>query len=96
MPPMSRREAIKQQMDRYPDHELHGTRTGYGYYKCRCPKCRLANADAVAEFRERQRRIGYSMAWEHGTYSTYSNHLCRCRPCTEAAVKYNASPGRRH
>ena len=31
--------------------KLHGTTTGYGYYKCRCPRCTLANARYKATWR---------------------------------------------
>ena len=30
---------------------LHGTTTGYSYYRCRCPRCTLANARYKATWR---------------------------------------------
>ena len=30
---------------------LHGTVAGYDYYKCRCPRCTLANARRKAAYR---------------------------------------------
>jgi phage FluMu protein Com len=31
--------------------KLHGTVAGYDYYKCRCPRCTLANARRKAAYR---------------------------------------------
>lgn len=30
---------------------LHGTVTGHDYYKCRCPRCAMANARRKAAYR---------------------------------------------
>lgn len=38
-----------------PDDPRHGTTTAYDYHRCRCEKCRAANAAAVAEWKRKKR-----------------------------------------
>lgn len=63
-----------------------GTSTGYGYWKCRCVKCREANA---AKQRKQNKRTAVRprsdpATFEHGTIHGYKYHKCRCIQCVEA------------
>ena len=66
-----------------PDDPRHGTINGYGNHGCRCPPCTAANAEMVANARDR--RIGQAIPEHvHGTENGYSNWRCRCDDCREA------------
>ena len=63
-----------------------GTSTGYGYWKCRCVKCREANA---AKQRKQNKRTAVRppsdpATFDHGTIHGYKYHKCRCEACVEA------------
>lgn len=63
----------------------HGV-SGYTHYKCRCSRCRAANAVRTAgqvARRADQITADPSLA-VHGKYTTYNNWHCRCDPCVEA------------
>jgi len=40
-------------MNADPNHRGHGTKTGYDKHKCRCTKCRAANAAWMKSYRVR-------------------------------------------
>ena len=63
-----------------------GTSTGYGYWKCRCVKCRESNA---AKQRKQNKRSAVRPpsdpnTFTHGTLNSYRYHKCRCGLCVEA------------
>jgi hypothetical protein len=69
-----------------PADPRHGTPHAYRNLRCRCRRCKRANADSV---RERQTVRAAMLLMnpnivEHGRASTYGNWKCRCAPCTEA------------
>jgi len=68
----------------------HGTRGGYEYWKCRCPKCRQQESD-----REKRRRESFTEEQRHKAHvrSTLRNavkwgHVAkgRCEVCGSAEV----------
>lgn len=60
---------------------VHGTRTGYNAYGCRCGDCRRANTDYVLR---RKRELAGTEPPVHGTLTSYNHYSCRCGPCTRA------------
>lgn len=71
-----------------PDSK-HGTRYGYLYYQCRCPKCTKANSHYLkyARMIRSWRLMQDPTLAPHGVRSTYINWCCRCAPCTETHTK---------
>ncbi len=70
----------------------HGI-NGYSNLKCRCPKCRKANATWQGQKRmERAARLiaDPSLA-PHGNCATYDNWACRCVSCVSAKAYAKAA-----
>jgi hypothetical protein len=66
-----------------PTDPRHGTTNGYRNLKCRCERCRRANADDAAQ-RKAARRNAPTPRRVHGTVNGYDNYSCRCARCTKA------------
>jgi hypothetical protein len=64
-----------------PDHPAHGTLQGYAYHKCRCAKCRQANADAA-----RARRAEF-----HDYYLTYERARAKTPKRQKSRRAYSAA-----
>lgn len=62
----------------------HGTRAKYVHERCRCTKCRSANAaHQIAANARRAARLAVDPTLApHGSVSTYVNWGCRCPACT--------------
>jgi hypothetical protein len=76
-------------LERNPDHEAHGTRTGYRKYGCRCEPCR--GYKRRQNRRDAARRFGAPVPpMVHGTVNGYVNYGCGCPPCRAAGSKRNA------
>lgn len=64
-----------------PSDPRHGTMNGYVNRRCRCDRCR----DANAAYQRQRRAVRYSAEpTVHGLSSTYTNWGCRCRSCCAA------------
>lgn len=61
----------------------HGTVNGYSNLRCRCARCKAAQAVVVKERRARRRQEIDPKDIRHGTVSFYQNHGCRCTRCKE-------------
>lgn len=59
----------------------HGTVGMYGNHRCRCDKCRAANAAYQRDLMQRYRALGGR--GEHGTPYRYDTG-CRCGDCRAA------------
>ncbi len=71
----------------------HGSLSTYTNHRCRCARCREAQAAAQRDAR-RRRAVRFaadpSLA-EHGTNLAYVEWGCRCQPCTEAHTAVKAA-----
>lgn len=68
---------------------MHGRRTTYRYWGCRCDDCTDANTGyAISNRRRSTELLAMGLAVvpreAHGKASTYNNHGCRCGPCVTA------------
>lgn len=63
----------------------HGTTDGYSNHRCRCDRCRKANATAHAAYMARVRNEGRILG-RHGTTLSYDSG-CRCDLCREVHNK---------
>jgi hypothetical protein len=82
-----------------PGHRAHGTLNGYGYWKCRCRRCRQARAGYEKEHGRapKEKRLATIATFhadptdpKHGTTNGYGNLGCRCARCCEANTKMHA------
>lgn len=65
----------------------HGTINGYSNLRCRCPKCRSAQAACMAQ--QRAAKAGHPIpAHVHGTANGWNYYQCRCDACR---IAHNAS-----
>ena len=72
---------IKETLESDPDHELHGTYTGYAT-GCRCDKC---SSKATSYRSEGLAAIQADPDHPfHGTYTGYASFGCRCGDCKQA------------
>ncbi|WNM66168.1 endonuclease [Microbacterium Phage DejaVu] len=62
----------------------HGKYSTYTNGKCRCEKCRAANAE-YARSRKRKSVKNGDQPPAHGTTNGYYNYSCRCEACKAAA-----------
>ena len=73
---------------------VHGTKTGYGSYGCRCDLCKEAQRQYMLTYRqtlaERPRE-----EVPHGKRSGYVNWGCRCEDCKQANAFGNRDAARR-
>jgi len=88
-------------LDRMPPPLVHGKRYTYTKRKCRCDKCKEANAQYKSYKTANYRALQASQASEslstdaqdflasltHGLPSTYEWYGCRCRECKEAEAR---------
>jgi hypothetical protein len=95
-------DALKRKLQRrhgliIPDdaRHPHGSITRYQRFRCRCAKCRAANARSHRDLRKRRAQSQVAERIQHGVRSSYVNHGCRCEACKTAARQYNAAGWRR-
>ncbi len=83
----------------------HGKRYTYTKHKCRCDKCKEANAQYKSDKTAYYRALQASQASEgvsanaqdlldsltHGLPSTYEWYGCRCEPCKKARARAMSS-----
>lgn len=48
-----------------PSDPRHGTRTGYGYHRCRCDRCRKVNADSKRVWHRKRAALFRQLLAEH-------------------------------
>lgn len=65
----------------------HGTAVGYGYWKCRCDECVLANRKRCYAVKEDMQSRPEDIP--HGTMTAYWNWACRCEECRVVGSRVN-------
>jgi len=68
---------------------VHGTRTAYTNYQCRCAACVQANRVYLRQWmRADRKRAKGTEPPTHGTVRAYQHFCCRCALCRQANTDY--------